>query len=162
MGDARRFDLFARLIHESFPDKSIRIADVAGGKGYLQAALRQNGYRSVISFDRRKRNAAPHRQHFMRYQWFNCDSPESFDLVVGMHPDEGTDHIIKYAGKNGVPFAVCPCCVRPSATAFWGKASYPKWIDHLLCVASEKSVTFLETLKMNGRNDVIIGRPKPA
>lgn len=33
--------------------------------------------------------------------------------VVGMHPDEATDDIIKYAMRYNKPWVICPCCVFP-------------------------------------------------
>ena len=42
MGDPRRFSLFADVIAANFPS-NLPVADVAGGKGYLQVALRQRG-----------------------------------------------------------------------------------------------------------------------
>ena len=47
MGDSHRFDLFAKLISTNFPNRDKRIVDVAGGKGYLRAALFQLGYKNV-------------------------------------------------------------------------------------------------------------------
>lgn len=68
MGDTRRFRLMADLIARNVSDRSIPVADVAGGKGYLQAELRQRGFRDVISFDKRKKMAKG-RKH-QRYEWF--------------------------------------------------------------------------------------------
>ncbi|MDI3467824.1 MAG: hypothetical protein OJF50_006645 [Nitrospira sp.] len=46
MGDPRRFHAFAEVIVKHL-HPSMAIADVAGGKGYLQAALRERGFRSM-------------------------------------------------------------------------------------------------------------------
>ena len=32
-------------------------------------------------------------------------------LVVGLHPDQATEHIVDYCLANDTPFAVVPCCV---------------------------------------------------
>lgn len=83
MGDSSRFRRFANLIHATFPNLSLRIADVAGGKGHLQAALRQLGYANVVSFDKRRGYAKRHRQKFYRYQHFDCRKlAGEFDLVA--------------------------------------------------------------------------------
>ena len=75
MGDARRFDLLADLIADTWPDyRDARIADVAAGKGYLQMALRQRGFRNIVSFDRRKSFAGP--RSIYRYGWFDCRTAE--------------------------------------------------------------------------------------
>ncbi|GMH77749.1 hypothetical protein TrRE_jg8293 [Triparma retinervis] len=36
------------------------------------------------------------------------------DLVVGFHPDGGTEPAIDFALARAIPFAVVPCCVFPS------------------------------------------------
>jgi hypothetical protein len=161
MSDPKRFRRFASLIHETFPDTSMRIADVAGGKGHLQAALRQLGYESVVSFDKRRGYSKRQRQKFYRYQWFDCRKMAGeFDLVVGMHPDSGTDHIIEYGRINRVPFVVCPCCAIPSASTFWGSLSaYKDWLEHLekLAKAAANEV-IIKDLGIAGRSVVLIGR----
>ena len=32
-------------------------------------------------------------------------------IIVGMHPDQGAEHIVDFALRNNKPFAVVPCCV---------------------------------------------------
>jgi len=71
MGDSRRFDLFAKLATKYFP-KSYRIADVAGGAGYLRLALREMGYNNVETWDKRFR----HIKGRQRYQYFNWQIKE--------------------------------------------------------------------------------------
>ncbi len=34
--------------------------------------------------------------------------------VVGLHPDQATDGILRFALHRGKPFAIIPCCVFPS------------------------------------------------
>lgn len=158
MGDKRRFREFAALIAARFPDRSARVADVAGGKGHLQAALRELGYTSIVSFDKRPGMAKPHRRSFYRYQWFSFNrNAGEFDLVAAMHPDEGTDHAVLYAVKNRVPFVVCPCCVRPSATCFWDQKSFLGWVRHLTALASETHCVQEAMLPIQGRSLVLVG-----
>jgi hypothetical protein len=52
MGDTRRFSLMAELIADRVPIDAT-IADIAGGKGGLQAELYCRGFRSVTSWDLR-------------------------------------------------------------------------------------------------------------
>lgn len=162
MGDARRFDTFAKLIAKNIP-VTADIADVAGGKGYLQAALRQRGYKKVTSWDKRKRCATGRAGY--RYGWFDHRTAPAYDAVVAMHPDEGTDEAIVYACKHRVPALVCPCCIKPSAEVYWGDGNYKDWCAHLtrLAVRGGMDVTWT-TLPIQGRNDVMIlrpARPKP-
>jgi hypothetical protein len=154
MGDPRRFHLFAKMVQEYVPS-TFRIADVAGGKGYLQSALRQLGYTSIVSWDRRPRYAVGRSGY--RYGWFDHRSAPEYDAIVAMHPDEGTDHAIMYAVERGVIAIVCPCCTRPHAVPYWGDANYAGWREHLWSLAS-RGVRRPEwrRLKMNGRNDVLI------
>lgn len=157
MGDARRFDVFANFIHSNFPNCK-KIADIAGGKGYLQVALRNRGY-DVITFDKRKgRKNRPGKFEF-QYRYFDSSVKEDFDLMVGMHPDEATDVIIVEAAKRNIPFAIVPCCVMPNAIPYWGQRSYKQWIEHLKKSAQKLGYQVYEKqLKMNGCNLVLYGR----
>lgn len=167
MGDPRRFHHFASLIATAFPDTSLRIADVAAGKGKLKAELYRRGYRRVTAWDRRHKLAK--RRPGQHYQLFDHRlAPRDYQLVVGMHPDGATDEIIMYAARHRVPFVVCPCCVIPSATAksFDGRAGhhsnadYQGWMRHLISVARQSRFAVAEiTLPIEGRSRVIIGRP---
>ena len=159
MGDSRRFYLMAELIAAQFPNyKDREIADVAGGKGYLKSELHRLQYRRVKVIDRRHRlaKARPGRE----YAYFDYRSRDRYALVVGMHPDEATDHIILYAVKNTVPFVVCPCCIKPSATLYQGKLTQKNWIEHLAHLSQDSHTISRFTLRMTGKNEVLIGRPK--
>lgn len=157
MGDARRFDLFAKMVATQFPCYLERnIADVAGGKGYLQAALRQIGFRHVKSWDKRRGKA--HRQAFYRYGHFHWKLAPDYDLVVAMHPDEATDHVVMYSASRHIPAIICPCCIKPDASTFWN-GTYREWCQHLDKLASGMRTQWL-TLPMQGRNDVLIMRNK--
>jgi hypothetical protein len=143
-----------------FPERDARIADVASGKGQLQAELRLSGYGTIESWDKRPRNAKT--RHGYRYGYFDYrNAPRGYDLVIGMHPDEGTDHIIQYACKHRTPFIVCPCCVKPSASQFQD-IGYEGWMRHLIGLAETgRMAVEVISLPMLGRKEVIIGRPLP-
>ncbi len=159
MSDAARFHLMASLISGSFPNyQDARIADVAAGKGYLQAALRQRGYRNIVSIDKRPSFAGP--RSVYRYGWFDWRTAEKFDLVIGMHPDEGTDHIVLYGRQHGIPWCVCPCCVRPSGAEYGaGKNDYWRWLAHLRRLGGGPSIVRSVALPMQGRNIVLTSPP---
>ena len=157
MGDPRRFDAFAKLI-ERHVHVSASVADVAGGKGYLQSAMRQRGYRSIVSWDKRKRCATGRAGY--RYGWFDHRTAPAYDAVVAMHPDEGTDHAILYAIEHGVTALVCPCCIKPHATTYWGDGNYRDWCRHLSGLAARgKRRPVWTTLPIVGRSDVLIVNP---
>lgn len=160
MGDSRRFDLFAKLIRNNFnPQLFPTVADVAGGKGYLQGALREQGYKEVITFDKRKgRRDRPKMRY--KYMYFSDKVEDEFNILVGMHPDEATDVIITEAAKRKIPFVVCPCCVKPTDTKFSGD-DICGWISHLKGYAERLGFVVIETaLSMSGRNVCLIGRRK--
>jgi hypothetical protein len=77
-------------------------------------------------------------------------------MVVGMHPDEATAEIIRYAVKHSLPFVVCPCC-RKGRDAV-GLGSYREWIKKLRRLAVGYD-TWEAQLKMAGKNTVVAGRP---
>lgn len=166
MGDRRRHVEFAALIARNFPNRDARIADVAGGKGYLRAELHRLGYHKVETWDRCKASSRrTHRQGY-HHALFDYRAAPAYDLVVGMHPDGGTDHIIMYGKTRRVPFAVCPCCVIPSAVPYGGvigpatwRADNHEWTAHLLRLARCMD-TFVTALPIKGRNAVIVARPQ--
>lgn len=150
MGDDRRFQLMADFVSNKLR-KDARVADVAAGKGYLQLALKEKGYKSVVSFDKRKKHVKGDR----RYKWFDYKTDEKFDAVVAMHPDEGTDHAVMYAVEKHVPAFICPCCVKPDAVTYWGSGcDYHAWCKHLEKLAKGREVTW-HTLKIQGKRDVM-------
>lgn len=157
MGDSRRFDLFSKVI-ERHLNKEDHIVDIACGKGYLQAALRQLGFKRITSWDKRKRTAKNRMGY--RYGYFDYRHKEKYDAVVAMHPDEGTDHAVLYAGNHQVPAIICPCCIKPHAVAYWGDYNFHSWVSHLKALAVDLGLTIQELmLPMSGKNLVLILRP---
>jgi len=162
MGDSHRFDLFGKLIAEKF-DNGMSIADVAGGKGYLQASLRQLGFSKIETWDKRLATARKVHRNGYRFGYFEYKTAPKYDAVVAMHPDEGTDHCILYAGLHRVPVIICPCCVKPSAVQFWGNRKYNAWMEHLIELSKSQGLKIEQfKLKMNGRNDVLLLTPQRA
>ncbi len=158
MGDNRRFDLCGKLIEKHIP-KDYKIADIASGNGQLQARLWQAGYKNITSWDKRHRNGKNRKGY--RYGYFSWQEKERYDAVIGMHPDETTDHIIKYAVKNKVLAILCPCCIKPSAELFWEAYKSWLWIGHLKRIAWDGGLEVIETiLRMNGKSLVLICKPK--
>lgn len=154
MGDPRRFDAFAKLVVRHVP-LAASVADVAGGRGYLQAALRQLGYRSVVSWDKRKRYASGRAGY--RYGWFDYEKAPRYDAVVAMHPDEATDQVVLYATKHRIPALVCPCCVKPQAVPYWGDHNYRDWCSHLTKLATNAGAHVQWTeLPIVGRSAVMM------
>lgn len=147
MADKRRFDLFADLLRERFP-QARRVFDVAGGMGKLNEALTRRGC-EVVTFDRRHK----HLPVTFAEREFTLEEPVACDLVVGLHADGATRVIIEYAGQHRLPFAVVPCCSDNSMP-------YKPWMRHLAELARERGLQVDEvTLPMEGRARVLLGWP---
>lgn len=154
MGDRRRHLVFADFIAERWPDRNLRIADVAGGHGALQSKLWLRGYRNIVTFDKREKRWTE-RSHY-RYQYFDVEDAREFDLLVGMHPDEASDVILCASLKFSIPCAIVPCCPRPTVWEYSGNRQ--GWIDHL----QKKSGARRERLEMKGANSVLTIGPSPS
>jgi len=159
MGDSRRFDLFAKLVSSNFSNRNARIVDVAGGKGYLKAALFQLGYKNVITYDKNKKAAKCQLRSGYKYGYFHYTTQEEFDCVLAMHPDEASDHSIIYASNHHVPCFICPCCIKPDAVFFQGHYDFTNWINHLKKLGKGMDCQELH-LKMTGRNLVLKFTPR--
>lgn len=156
MGDPARFRTLADLVEDRWPDRGLRIADVAGGKGSLNAEMYRRGYRNVVTYDKRK-DRWTIRKHY-RFELFTVEAERGFQLVLGMHPDEGTDQCIAYAARHRVPFVIVPCCVRPSAYEYdWNRP----WRNHLIRVARGEGFEVERVeLPITGANIGLIGMPR--
>jgi len=88
----------ADLISRNIGDRNLQVADVAGGKGYLQSELRQRGFRNIISFDKRKKMARGRKNY--RYEWFtHADTEKGFELVS---MERWRDHALFRAGIDSM------------------------------------------------------------
>jgi len=149
MADFRRFELFADLLTQRFPQAK-RVFDVAGGKGPLNAELCKRGL-TCLTFDRRHKHLPVDFAH----RDFTLDEPCDADLLVGLHADGATRVIIEYALKHQVPFAVVPCCSDNSMP-------YKPWMRHLAELAATGGFAIEEvTMPMQGRARVLVGVPPP-
>lgn len=170
MGDSRRFDLFADFIAQQIPNKHARIADVAAGKGYLSLALRQRGYKNVVSFEPNIRNKVKGLQY--KAQYFEGGD---FEVIVGMHPDQATDVILEEAAKSRATAIVVPCCALSTRWTFWNMpqhagrgipihrdtSTYKRWLNHLVIESSKRGLQLNQyLLPMNGRNVILYGKGK--
>lgn len=123
----------------------------------MRKALLELGYKNVETWDKRKK----HQPGKQRYQYFDWKIKDKYDAVIGLHPDEASDHIILYATKNRVPFLICPCCAIGGATTYWGaRNNFKSWLIYLKGLAEKENFKVIETLlPMNGKNLVLIGYP---
>jgi hypothetical protein len=160
--DRRRFRAFADFIHNTFPGHP-RIADVAGGRGDLSYHLHELGLDSTIVDNRparpspwihralRKKSRAQGKLTQLARLVAKVEDIDlhDYDLIVGLHPDEATEHIVLSAVKHGRAFAVVPCCVFPLDGV---KRSRQDWQDYLASLAPG---TKTATLPINGANVVL-------
>ena len=88
-------------------------------------------------------------------------------IVVGMHPDQATEPIVRAALRAGKPFAVVPCCVFPKSNPhrrLRGKAveSHEHFCEYLVSLGAVKGGgasgvqrTAISSLAFEGRNIIV-------
>jgi len=157
MGDNRRGKLFAEFIHDNF--KSVnRIADIADGNLITAHNLLDYYPNSeIIVFDpkiRARKNS--NNIHCFKKCFYSTEKLKC-DLIIGMHPDEGTGEIIDFAILNRLPFIICPCCLKGKySQRVNGKHG---WIKLLKTIAVNRNYSVTEKqLNMSGDNIVLMGR----
>ncbi len=153
MGDERRFIVFAEWIEKQFSlYRHKNVADIAGGQGTLSIWLKRIGYNTTLYELRKKTNKKVKKikqdvstLHFEPYQ---------YNLIVGLHPDKATWHIIRLAKESKCPFAIVPCCVEPPK----GKKPYKNWMKWLNYEAHSMGFnTYVTQLNFRGKNEVLKG-----
>lgn len=163
MGDGRRFRFFADFIEAAFPEAR-HIADVGGGRGLLAVELMLRGLVCTVIDPRRPTKLPRQVRKKIRKEMIRRGTAPPleavtngvdetdlapYDLIVGMHPDEATEPIVRSAVEWGKPFAVAPCCVMPLDGE--GR-TFEEWMDYLVSLAPGCKTA---TLPMEGRNVVI-------
>ncbi len=161
MGDERRATVFAEFIARNFPAARFpRVADVAGGMGYLSVELRARGYVATVVDPR---PSAPCRRDRKALRRAGVGLPprlkrgiedcrlDEFDLLVGMHPDQATEPLAKLAAQK--PVAVVPCCNYWQGLENHGAESVADCVKRTW---KQLGVRWRETLlPMNGKNLVL-------
>lgn len=104
-GDPKRFDVVADFVIEKFGGTVKYIADVAGGKGILTRILSKRGNFVCELIDPRPTSIKGIKH---RFETFNADMAEYYDLLIGLHPDEALPELMKSALIR--PVVLIPCC----------------------------------------------------
>jgi hypothetical protein len=165
MGDNARGPIFANwLVRHFSPEDYPRVADLAGGKGKVSRELVRCGYKPVV-FDCRKESQRG-KQYSRRKRNLEKEKfrPKEFDLVVGMHPDAITWHVIRLASEAKANFAVVPCCImfpyrKPTPEGF----GFGQWLNWLKTEANKMGFEVSQfTLPIHGKNTVLMGQRKKA
>lgn len=160
--DRRRFRAFAEFIHTTYPNIG-KVADVGGGRGDVSFFLHELGHDATIIDSRAARLPRWIKRSLRREsvkQGRLVELPrvvgkvqdtdlQAFDLIVGLHPDEATEHIVRTAIKYNKEFAVVPCCVFPIDGV---KRSKENWRDYLISLSKDIVTT---TLPIRGENLVL-------
>ena len=165
VNDKRRFPVFANFIQKTYPH-ACTVADVGGGHGNLSYYLYELGYTSTI-IDSRVTRLPGRLQRVMkkksRKQGRVVEIPrivgdvqdvdlQPFDIVVGLHPDEATEHMVRAAINLGKDFAIVPCCVFPIDGV---KRSQQCWFEYLASLSADIDTA---ELPIEGANLVLYRR----
>ena len=149
MGDGNRASIFAKFMSRNF--QPCRVADIAGGRGGLSKELKKHHFISVVIDPCRGQE----KNTVKIFQKVENVSLKNFDLLVGMHPDEATEYIIKEGLRLGKAFAVVPCCSHAKDGL---KKSFTQWIKYLKSLEPFKDEIRITVLKMGGKNLVLYRR----
>lgn len=135
-----RARLFAEYLVQEFGVEVLSagagVLDVAGGKGLISFTLAsqfgvkstvvepgsRRGSDSGLPKPERRRLRAQGREHLVDFVEAALDDKfvatsqgaallAGCSMLIGMHPDEATESIVKFALAHEKPFAVVPCCV---------------------------------------------------
>ena len=163
MGDSARGEVLAEWLRRRFPpDRFRRVADLAGGKyAPVSKELVRLGYH-VKLFDVRRGTKGSKRYIRVRKDVEAMKvRPGDFNLVVGMHPDECTWHVIRLAREANVPFAVVPCCIKfPYGKVAPEGFGFPQWLGWLRQEAARMGFeTEQFMLPIKGKNVLLVGKP---
>lgn len=164
MGDNRRAHVFANWLVTNFsPEHYPRVADLAGGKGKVSRELEKHGYQPIV-FDRRKESqqGKKYRRRKRDLQAHHFKKGE-FDLVIGMHPDEITWHVIRLDHENKSPFVVVPCCIKPPKQKSGIQIdTFRQWLNWLRQEAINMGFSVQQTtLNIKGKNILLYGTKSP-
>ena len=104
-GAPERFEVLADFVAQTYGRKVRYIADVAGGRGVLTRILRKKYNYEAEVVDPRgfALVGVPSVQEV-----FDSDLASTFDLIIGLHPDEATRAVAEAALIK--PAILIPCC----------------------------------------------------
>lgn len=137
MGDSRRFIETSKFIQRNY-HSNLNILDVAGGSGELSKILSSLGYHTTIIDPKltiSKMDCRKYKIQTIKKLFDMSFDISEYDVIVGLHPDEATEIIIKRCTSFKKPFVVIPCCVIPQFSN--SKFNSNSWISHLKHLSSD-------------------------
>eukprot|EP01038_Epipyxis_sp_PR26KG_P009435 gene9435-12714_t len=112
----------------------------------------KNNNENIVNFDNFRLKDYKKAQEIIQ----NCS------IIVGVHPDQATEHIIDFSLRNNKPFAIVPCCVcnkqfpkRKTSDGMSVKV-YKDFIDYL--IAKSDSIKAVQ-MDFEGRNILLYSIP---
>lgn len=174
-----RHQLFATWLVETFGKERLAsgtgVLDVAGGKGELGEALRDEYNIPSILLDplpRCDRDSPPFPiiehpleedgSRLMEESTRIAHLIENCSIITGMHPDQATEAIVDMALRLGKAFAILPCCVMPKLFPNRMQKrhnqpvrSHSTFCEYLLDKAPPGYIFQVHHLPFNGRNKII-------
>ena len=152
MSDLKTARMFAKFIDQRFPKQPV--ADVAGGNGFVQQALRELEWDDVTTYDLKPRPNKNNRN--LKMVKGKLPEQPKQTLIIGMHPDGATLEILNIATENDLSFVICPCCaIMPNGDKFKG-GDWRKFLRSKAIQKSKKTVQ-THTMKFKGKNYIICG-----
>jgi hypothetical protein len=155
MSDSRRFNVVGRFFARQFPDRSLRIGDVAGGAaGFMRQVLNGLGYMGVITIDPAGLLYSGNRAQVQRC-CFDAEIARKLklDAIVALHPDAATDHAV----MCGLPGVILPCCVLPNLVPVKRRLDEQAWLRHLQRLAGARCA-LTTRLDIQGQNIAMVLR----
>jgi len=170
--------IFAAWIVNTFGlenlQKGTGILDIGGGNGFLALELWQTyGIRSTVIDPKphlKLQDAIDVGVGFIKTS-FDQEFPSEYGtlfndcaLLLGLHADGATEHIVDCGLTFGVPFAVIPCCCIPSPLGTFhedylqGERTYEDFVEYLRGKNTNLAQADLDL--PTKRNIVVFSRPR--
>ena len=110
--------------------------DHVNGSNHSREEFEKGDNYTIVAEEKKEEPLSPWGQHlsclfhsnFFDNEQSKMDLLPKISLIVGLHPDEATEHIIDCCLAKGIPFAVAPCCVFQLEGK---RMSFRDWCDYL-------------------------------
>jgi SAM-dependent methyltransferase len=152
-GRSYRWTAFVRYIQARYcVDKYKNILDIGCGKqAYTSQELVKRGY-NVVGIDPKVKEIEGLRVIKDYFNYLKTDVSE-YNLLVGLEPCEGVEHIIRSALRNDKEFAVIPCYASHDSIDGRSFKDYQSYHSYLLNISNE---IMIDEVKILGKPLTII------